>query len=164
MVAYMAKRAGHRVKTFSIGFTDEAFSEVGYARMVAQRYATEHHEEIVTPSVHETLRTLVGHYDEPFADASAIPTLYLARMTRQHVTVALSGDGADELFGGLPSIPDRSCPTAGKAENSGMDSQIRNRAGRKVLPQVIFPAADLPGEVVIDRTSAFIRRSLCRQR
>jgi asparagine synthase (glutamine-hydrolysing) len=68
--------------------------------MVAGRYATEHHEEIVTPSVHDMLRTLVEHYDEPFADASAIPTLYLARMTRRHVTVALSGDGADELFGG----------------------------------------------------------------
>ena len=100
VVAFMAQRAGHQVKTFSIGFTDEAYSEVRYARMVAERYGTEHHEEIVTPSVHEMLRTLVDHYDEPFADSSAIPTLYLARMTRQYVTVALSGDGADELFGG----------------------------------------------------------------
>jgi asparagine synthase (glutamine-hydrolysing) len=100
VVAFMAQRAGRQVKTFSIGFTDERYSEVRYARMVAERYATDHHEEIVTPSVQDMLRVLVQHFDEPFADASAIPTLYLSRMTRRHVTVALSGDGADELFGG----------------------------------------------------------------
>jgi len=100
VVAFMAQRAGGRVKSFSIGFTDEEFDELEYARMVATRYQTEHHEEVVTASVYDMLRTLVDHYDEPFADASAVPTLYLSRMTRQHVTVALSGDGADELFGG----------------------------------------------------------------
>ncbi len=100
VVAFMAQRAGGRVKSFSIGFTNQEFDELEYARMVATRYQTEHYEEVVTPSVHEVLRTLVDHYDEPFADSSAVPTLYLARMTRQHVTVALSGDGADELFGG----------------------------------------------------------------
>jgi asparagine synthase (glutamine-hydrolysing) len=130
VVAYMAKRAGHRVKTFSIGFTDEAFSEVRYARMVAQRYGTEHHEEIVTPSVHETLRTLVEHYDEPFADASAIPTLYLARMTRQHVTVALSGDGADELFGGYQ-----------RYRIAVAQQQVRQRIPEWIRRSVIGPAA-----------------------
>jgi asparagine synthase (glutamine-hydrolysing) len=100
VVAFMAERAGHTVKSFTIGFTDEEFDETRFARMVAERYRTEHHEEIVSRSIHEILRTLVEHYDEPFADNSAIPTLYLSRMTRQHVTVALSGDGADELFGG----------------------------------------------------------------
>ena len=100
VVAYMAQRAGDRVKSFSIGFTSEAFDELPYARMVAERYRTDHHEKVVTPSVHEVLKTLVDHYDEPFGDSSAIPTLYLSRMTREFVTVALSGDGADELFGG----------------------------------------------------------------
>lgn len=99
-VAYMARSAPGRVKTFSIGFTTEEFSELEYARLVAEKYETSHHEEVVTPSIGEMLGTLVRQYDEPFGDSSAIPTLYLARMTRKFVTVALSGDGADELFGG----------------------------------------------------------------
>jgi asparagine synthase (glutamine-hydrolysing) len=100
VVGLMAERAPGQVKTFSIGFTDRRFDELRYARIAAERHGTEHHEQIVTPSVHEVLQTLVEHFDEPFGDASAIPTLYLARMTRQYVTVALGGDGADELFGG----------------------------------------------------------------
>ncbi|HUQ93584.1 MAG TPA: asparagine synthase (glutamine-hydrolyzing) [Bryobacteraceae bacterium] len=100
VVAHMAQRSSHQVKTFSIGFTNEEFDETRYARMVAERYSTDHRERIVTPDIEEILPTLVEHYDEPFADSSAVPMLYLARMTREHVTVALSGDGADEVFGG----------------------------------------------------------------
>jgi asparagine synthase (glutamine-hydrolysing) len=100
VVALMTAKAPRRVKTFSIGFTDERFDERRFARLVVDRYRTEHTEEVVSPSIHETLDTLLDHYDEPFGDSSAIPTLYLARLTRQHVTVALSGDGADEIFGG----------------------------------------------------------------
>jgi asparagine synthase (glutamine-hydrolysing) len=99
-VAFMANQTTERIKTFSIGFTNKEFDELPYARMVAERYRTDHREEIVSLSIHEMLDTLVEQFDEPFGDSSAIPTLYLARMTRQHVTVALSGDGADELFGG----------------------------------------------------------------
>src|SRR5439155_14097482 len=73
---------------------------LSFGRMIGERYQTNHHEQVVSPSIHETLDTLVEHFDEPFADSSAIPMLYLARMTRRHVTVALSGDGADEVFGG----------------------------------------------------------------
>ncbi len=100
VVAMMSQRAPERVKSFSIGFSNKAFDELSYAKMVAERYRTEHHEHVVTPSIKDMLSVLVDHYDEPFADASAIPTLYLAKMTRQNVTVALSGDGADEIFGG----------------------------------------------------------------
>jgi asparagine synthase (glutamine-hydrolysing) len=100
VVALMAQHSPHTVKTFSIGFTSKAFDETEYARMVAARYTTDHREQIVTPKIHDILPTLIEHYDEPFADSSAIPMLYLARMTREHVTVALSGDGADEVFGG----------------------------------------------------------------
>jgi asparagine synthase (glutamine-hydrolysing) len=100
VVAIMARHAPDRVKSFSIGFTNKNFDELNYARLLVERYKTDHREEVVTPSIHGTLDTLVEHYDEPFGDASAIPTLYLSRMTRQHVTVALSGDGGDEIFGG----------------------------------------------------------------
>src|SRR5581483_10954665 len=96
----MAQRAPERVSTFSIGFTNKTFDELDFARQVVARYQTDHHEQVVSPQVTDVLETLVQHYDEPFGDASSIPTLYLSRMARQHVTVALSGDGADELFGG----------------------------------------------------------------
>jgi asparagine synthase (glutamine-hydrolysing) len=99
VVALMAS-AGSEVRSFSIGFTNKEFDERRFARSVVERYHTQHAEEVVTPSVLEILNTLVTYYDEPFGDSSAIPTLYLSRLTRQHVTVALSGDGADEVFGG----------------------------------------------------------------
>ena len=99
-VAFMAGHASEPVKTFSIGFTNKRFDELKYARLIADRYQTSHREQVVSPSVHEMLGTLVEHFDEPFGDSSAIPTLYLTRMTRAHVVVALCGDGADELFGG----------------------------------------------------------------
>lgn len=89
-----------RPQTFSIGFEDRAYDERRYARMVVKRYQTEHRERIVQPDAVTVLERLVGHFGEPFADSSAIPCFYLAELARQHVTVALSGDGADELFGG----------------------------------------------------------------
>lgn len=100
VVAAMASGATEPVKTFSIGFTSPEFDELPYARMVAGRYQTDHAELVVTPDVHEMLDAMLGVYDEPFGDASSIPTLYLSRLARQGVTVALSGDGADEIFGG----------------------------------------------------------------
>lgn len=99
-VAYMARHAPGRVRTFTIGFRERSYDETRYARLVASRYGTDHCEHHVEPRITEMLDVLARHFDEPFGDASAIPTLYLARMTRQHVTVALSGDGADEVFAG----------------------------------------------------------------
>jgi asparagine synthase (glutamine-hydrolysing) len=100
IVAAMVRQTSGRVKTFSIGFDDREFDERRYARMVAERYNTDHHELVVTPSILSMLPTLAWHFDEPFADSSAIPSFYLARMGAQHVTVALNGDGGDECFGG----------------------------------------------------------------
>lgn len=100
VVACMARQSARPVQTFTIGFTARAFDETRFARQVAARYRTDHREQTVTPAVEEVIGTLVEHFDEPFGDSSAIPTLYLAEMTRRHVTVALSGDGADEVFGG----------------------------------------------------------------
>ncbi|HKP72510.1 MAG TPA: asparagine synthase-related protein, partial [Pyrinomonadaceae bacterium] len=88
------------VKTFSIGFEVQDFSELHHARRVAEHVGADHHEFIVRPDAMEVLPTLVEHYGEPYADSSAIPTYYVARETRRHVTVALNGDGGDECFAG----------------------------------------------------------------
>lgn len=88
------------VKTFSIGFPVRAFDERSYARQTANMLQTDHHEAVVDPDALEMLPQLIWHYDEPFGDSSAIPTMYLSRMTREHVTVALTGDAGDELFCG----------------------------------------------------------------
>lgn len=98
VVALMRRLGVSPLRTFSIGFRDPRYDETHYARLVAQRFQTEHHEQIVTPQATEILGTLAYHYDEPFGDSSAIPTYYVSRHTRQSVTVALTGDGGDELF------------------------------------------------------------------
>ncbi|MDQ7778477.1 MAG: asparagine synthase (glutamine-hydrolyzing), partial [Planctomycetota bacterium] len=100
VVALMAAVTSRPVKTYSIGFHEAAFDELPYARIVARHFATDHTEMVVTPSATAILPELARQYDEPFADSSMIPTYYLCRETRKHVTVALSGDGGDELFGG----------------------------------------------------------------
>src|SRR5437667_445283 len=88
------------VKTFSIGFDDPSYDERAAARLIARRFETDHTELTITPDVADLVPKLVSHFDEPFADASAIPTYYLSQLTRRHVTVALGGDGGDELFAG----------------------------------------------------------------
>jgi asparagine synthase (glutamine-hydrolysing) len=100
VVALMAQESSTPVKTFSIGFDDEEYSELKYARRVAEHVGAEHHEFVVKPDALEILPTLVEHYGEPYADSSAVPTYYVARETRKHVTVALNGDGGDESFAG----------------------------------------------------------------
>jgi asparagine synthase (glutamine-hydrolysing) len=100
VVALMAQESSERVKTFSIGFEEQDFSELHHARRVAEHVGADHHEFIVRPDAMEILPTLVEHYGEPFADSSAIPSYYVSRETRQYVTVALNGDGGDECFAG----------------------------------------------------------------
>ena len=99
LVASMASQAPV-VRTFTIGFDDLEYSEVDHARRIAQRYGTEHHELVVRADMASVVPLLVRHFGEPFADSSAVPTYYLSRMTRSSVTVALAGDGGDELFAG----------------------------------------------------------------
>jgi asparagine synthase (glutamine-hydrolysing) len=102
VVAMMARAGAGRVKTFSIGFTDKNYDERRYARLVAERYGTEHEEFVVEPDAVAVLPKLVWHYGEPFADPSAVPTYYVSELARRRVTVALNGDGGDEAFLGYP--------------------------------------------------------------
>jgi asparagine synthase (glutamine-hydrolysing) len=100
VVAMMAKNSNMPVNTFSIGFKEQKFDELEFAREVAKKYGCKHHEQIVEPESIGILPKLVSFYDEPFADTSAIPTYYVSKFAREYVTVVLSGDGGDELFAG----------------------------------------------------------------
>ena len=100
VVAIMARHMGQPVKTFSIGFHEDSYNELKYARLTALKFGTDHHEFFVTPDICSIVDELVWHFDEPFADSSAIPTYMVSKLARDHVTVVLSGDGGDELFAG----------------------------------------------------------------
>jgi asparagine synthase (glutamine-hydrolysing) len=100
VVGLMAEASSRPVRTFSIGFDDPRYDELEHARSVARHFGTDHHEFIVKPDALAIVDGLIGHFDEPFGDSSAIPTWYVSEMARRHVTVVLSGDGGDELFGG----------------------------------------------------------------
>ena len=100
VVALMARASAKPVQTFSIAFREEKFNESEYARKVAERFGTDHHELVLDPDLEETVTYLSGMLEEPFGDSSMLPTYYVCRMARQLVTVALSGDGGDELFAG----------------------------------------------------------------
>ncbi len=100
VVAIMAGLSASPVNTCSIGFSDPAFNESEFAKMVADRYHTNHHLDIVESDDFDLIDTLARLYDEPYADSSAIPTYRVCQLARKHVTVALSGDGGDESFGG----------------------------------------------------------------
>jgi len=100
VVAMMSQEMKEKIKTFSIGFKEKDYDETKYARLVAQRYKTDHHELIIEPNAIEILPKLVYQYEEPYADSSALPTWYLCQMTKSYITVALNGDGGDENFAG----------------------------------------------------------------
>jgi asparagine synthase (glutamine-hydrolysing) len=100
VVAMMCRRATGPVRTFSIGFDDDAYDELAFARATAAHFGTQHTEFTVRPNALAILPRLVWHYDEPYADASAVPTYYVSKLAREHVTVVLNGDGGDENFAG----------------------------------------------------------------
>ena len=100
VVAIMAHASSMPIKTFSVGFREDRYNELPYARQVAQQFGTEHHELLVEPNDLKVLDELLAGFDEPFADSSAIPTYLVSRLARQHVKVVLSGDGGDEIFAG----------------------------------------------------------------
>ncbi len=131
VVALMAGLMDQPVKTFSIGFAEDAYNELPYARMVAERYHTEHHEFVVTPDAKAILPQLVWHYNEPFADSSAIPTYYVSQLARRHVTVVLTGDAGDENFAGYP-----------RYQFSGRFAPDYGAAYPSILQRLLNPAAD----------------------
>lgn len=100
VVALMAQTLAQPVKTFTIGFKEAAYSELDDARRVARHLGTEHHELVVEPDAVALLQQLVWHFDEPFADSSAVPTFLVSQLAQRHVKMVLTGDGGDELFGG----------------------------------------------------------------
>jgi asparagine synthase (glutamine-hydrolysing) len=100
VVGLMARHMDQPVKTFSIGFHEDSYNELKYARLTAQKFGTDHHEFFVTPDICDVVDDLVQQLDEPFADPSSIPTYMVSKLAREHVKVVLSGDGGDELFAG----------------------------------------------------------------
>jgi asparagine synthase (glutamine-hydrolysing) len=100
VVGLMSEASSQPVRTFSIGFDDPQYDELEHARVVARHFGTDHHEFVVKPDALAIIDDLIAHFDEPFGDSSAIPTWYVSEIARRHVTVVLSGDGGDELFGG----------------------------------------------------------------
>jgi len=100
IVGLMSEVSETPVRTFSIGFNEDSFNELKFARIAAKHFGTEHHEFIVTPDLVDVVDDLVWHFDEPFADSSALPTFMVSKLAREFVTVVLSGDGGDELFAG----------------------------------------------------------------
>jgi asparagine synthase (glutamine-hydrolysing) len=142
----MAEASPAPVKTFSIGFESDVFDELPHARAVAERFATEHHELVVRPDAMALMPKVVRHYGEPFADPSALPSFYLAELTRREVTVALNGDGGDESFGGYPRYT---------------SNLLLERLARLPVPvrRALAAAADrLPDSGTIDSTMSRMRR------
>jgi len=100
ITALMSGLSSKPVKTFTVGFEEKEFCEADAARATAERFKTEHHELVVKPDYMDILPKIVWHYDQPYADSSALPSFYVSKMTRAHVKVALNGDGGDENFAG----------------------------------------------------------------
>jgi asparagine synthase (glutamine-hydrolysing) len=116
LTAMAAQESGYPVSTFSIGFEESSFDELGKARLVAERYGTDHHELILRPDAVDLLPRLVEAFDEPFGDSSALPTYLVSQLAADTVKVVLSGEGGDELFGGYYTyVADRLAPRVGRA-------------------------------------------------
>ena len=152
VVGLMSRMMTEPVKTFSIGFEgDAAFDETGYARLAAEKFKTEHTEFRVSPSAIDLIDTLVWHHDGPFGDSSAVPTYLVSKLTRQHVTVVLTGDGGDELFAGYlrfyaALLAERIPVAAGRAAN-GLLARVPPPANERhwlARAQRFFRAMGLP--------------------
>ncbi|MBU0993961.1 MAG: asparagine synthase (glutamine-hydrolyzing) [Proteobacteria bacterium] len=155
VVALMAKNMSEPVKTFSIGFENQTYNELEFARIVSKKYGTDHHEEIVKPDAEAVINELMFQFDEPFADSSAIPTYYVSKMTRKHVTVSLSGDGGDELFAGY----DRYFPGSLYKRASAIPQRLRKWVFLNIaswMPEW-FPGINTLRHLACDETGRYLR-------
>ncbi len=156
IVGLMAGASDRPVKTFSIGFDDPAFDESRFAKIAAERFGTEHHAFVVEPRAWETLPSLAEQFDEPFADSSALPTWHVARETRRHVTVALTGDAGDELFAGydryravaltalLDRLPGPARSLVGGPLAKALPASARAKTRLRAIRRLLEAAADSP--------------------
>ena len=161
------------VRTFSIGFPVEAFDERHYARQASEMLGTAHHEDVVHPDALSMLPRLIWHYDEPFGDSSAIPTMYLSEMTRQHVTVSLTGDAGDELFcgydryravriAGMMSLTPRWIRRAIAATvGNQMPASVQQKSFRRRLKRLLETLSEEPERRYLNWISIFNRSKLC---
>lgn len=136
VVALMAQFSSQPVRTFAVGFRERSYNELPYAREVAQRYGTQHHEFIVEPQINDVIHEIVDHFDEPFADSSAVATYYVSEVASRHVKVVMSGDGGDEIFGGY---------TIYQADRlANLYRRLPRLLGERAIPRLvgILPASD----------------------
>jgi len=153
LVAFMSEASSQPVQTFSIGFDDGSYNELPYAREVAAAFGTDHREQVVSPALGELFDTLVVHLDEPLADTSIFPTYVVSRLARQHVTVALSGDGGDELFGGYDAyVAQRAVASWGRLGAAAAIAGLIPPAAQKKglvngLKRLVQGAAEAPASI-----------------
>src|SRR4051812_7787103 len=129
VVGLMSRASSEPVRTFSVGFADDSFDERSYAKLVAERFGTQHTEYVVKPDAVALLDRLLWHHDQPFADSSAIPTYLVCQLAREHVTVVLNGDGGDEVFGGYDRFR-----AAALAERMPHAASLLGRRAARFLP------------------------------
>jgi asparagine synthase (glutamine-hydrolysing) len=148
VVALMARASSDPVKTFSIGFKQADFNEAPYARLVAERFHTDHHELILEPDIVGTVEKLTRSLEEPFGDSSMLPTYFISCLARQHVTVALSGDGGDEVFAGYDryrtALHDRAFPWVPEWTRSLYRNHIHQRLPYSVPGRSLAYSISLP--------------------
>lgn len=164
IVAIAQQQLEMPIRTFSIGFSEADFDETHYAKMVADHVGTKHERFEVTPDALNIIDRLVDQYDEPFGDSSAVPTWYLCELTRQHVTVALSGDGGDELFGGYERY--RALKLSGQLQSwlpvdwlmqSGLIQRLPDSSARRSFLRRVRRFCEALGQPPIDRYMNWIQ-------
>ena len=170
VVAMMAETSPTRLKTFSIGFEEKTFNELGYARIVARHFDTEHHEELLRPDINALLQHVADALDEPFANASALPTYLVSQAARKHVTVVLAGDGGDELLAGyewyraqkLAAATFDRLPSGTRRQLSELAARIPPTAKKKGalnMARRFLDVASLPPEMQHTRWQTFWREA-----